>query len=71
MEHGLSNFVPEHVEALISEDALSAAGLPVARTEMLSLRLRGREEPLAALAVQRAAELPDILARLGHSVPAE
>lgn len=59
------------VEALISEDALSAAGLPVARTEMLSLRLRGREEPLAALAVQRAAELPDILARLGHSVPAE
>ncbi|MEO1780280.1 MAG: adenylate/guanylate cyclase domain-containing protein, partial [Pseudomonadota bacterium] len=59
------------VEALISEDALAAAGLPVARTEMLSLHLRGREEPLDALAVPRAAELRAMLSRLGQTVPAE
>lgn len=60
----------QSVEALISEDALSAAGLPVARTEMLSLHLRGREEPLDALAVSKASDLQAVLRRLGHTVPA-
>ncbi|MEO0744618.1 MAG: adenylate/guanylate cyclase domain-containing protein [Pseudomonadota bacterium] len=60
----------QSVEALISDDALSAAGLPVARTEMLSLQLRGREEPLDALAVPKAADLQAVLKRLGHAVPA-
>ncbi|WP_299686196.1 adenylate/guanylate cyclase domain-containing protein [uncultured Tateyamaria sp.] len=59
------------VEALISEDVLAAAGLPVSHPEMLSLHLRGREEPLDALAVPQAADLQAVLGRLGHVVPAQ
>lgn len=61
----------QSVEALISEDVLSAAGLPVARTEMRALQLRGREKPLAALPVAQAAELTSTLSRLGQIIPAE
>jgi len=61
----------QKVEALVSESVLRAAGLPLSQTEMTALRLRGREKPLDALPVPRAAALRDRLAQLGQVLPAE
>ncbi len=58
------------VEALISQDALNAAGASVPEAEMVALSLRGRDSLLPSLPVKDASQLRDVLRKLGQAVPA-